>query len=419
MQIGKYCVTLLIALCMTAGSASAVNWVSAPLACLPDRAVIWNNGAEAELCHCPPQSMCPQQSATVTPANVNFNVSLDVKTNPHGNSAATNHMVTVNFTLSGTDVANYYNSAGTFNFVNYPSLSFTSPGIAKGNSPYAPFDPTQIFVMQDHTSYGCPGGVDAGGAWGAIPDYLTPLTRQYLVDTGVPYNASANDPSIDNLCSRENGVFSYGVTVTVSDTLASQITQATQLPPTLVSNCCPQTSFTCPQSQGVQVGQANSASCQETVNLSRLGCLLEGTPVLTASGKNKKVEDIALGDRLKGEHGEVTVIAINKFTQSADEMYSFNGGTAFITSEHPILTTRGWKSINPQFTSVKSGIGPIGKLSAGDEIITRTGTLKITSIEKHAIHAPAIAYNLSVKGGDGFIANDVVVKGFSQVEIHY
>ena len=430
MQTGmKHFLISLLAFYATAGEAQAVTWGNAPLACLPGRAVIWNNGSVPELCHCPPQSMCPTESASsVTAANVSFNVNVSVQIHDDGTGD-----IPANFILSGTDVANYYNSAGpaTFHFTNYPTLSFTTPGFPQSNSPYTPFDPTQIFVMADNVSYSCPTGywvLDSNYSnphlslssqtWGAIPDYLTPLVRQYLTDNNINWNIGVW-PNADSFCSLYLKIIQYAVTVTVSDSLAAQITNATQVPPALVNSCCPQQNFTCPQGASVQIGKSNSASCQETVNTARLGCLLEGTPVLAADGKNRKVEDIKLGDHLKGEHGEVSVIAINKFTQSADEMYSFNGGKAFITSEHPILTTRGWKSIAPQFTTVKSGIGPVGKLSVGDEIVTRTGTLKITSIEKHAIKAPATAYNLSVQGGDGFIANDVVVKGFSQVEIHY
>jgi hypothetical protein len=406
----KYFLTLLVvfllALCAMMKEARAVDWENAPLACLPMRAVIWKDDTTPELCHCPPQNMCPQPPK-ISPADVSFNATVYV-----GGGVGN-----VSFTLSGTDIANYYGGgAGTFTFANSPNISFTTPGYPH-NAPYAPFDPSQIFVMQDNASYACPNGIRSGN-WGAIQDYIAPVARQYLIQKGINYNGSFTEDGADAFCSRYNNLSQYNVTVKVSETLAAWISHGSQLPPSFLNQCCP-APISCPAGQEITVSDSNAISCQETVNTSRLGCLLEGTPVLTASGKNKNVEDIKLGDHLKGRHGDVTVVAINKFTQNADEMYSFNGGKAFITAEHPVLTTHGWKSINPKLTTVKSGIGSVGKLSAGDEIITKTGTLKITSIGKHPVHAPATAYNFSVRGGDGFIANDIVVKGFSQVEIHY
>lgn len=395
----KYLLVVLPMLCAFAADTYAAAWSNAPLACLPERAILWKDGTQPELCHCPPQSMCPSQSQGITPADVSFNVSVDYAIGYQKHTR-------IYFTISGTDIAAYYESQPY-------------------NLPYAPFDPTQLFVMADNTNYGCPGG--ANGGWGTVQDYIAPLVKRYLAAHGITTVTISGARTVGgtysiSLCNRlgdDDMVYNYDVTVTVSPTLANQISQNITLPPAFVAACCPAQTFSCPAGTQVQVGSGNSISCEYTSDTARLGCLLEGTPVLGADGKTKNVEAIKLGDRLKGDHGDVTVAAINKFTQYHDEMYGFNGGPAFVTSEHPILTTHGWKSIHPEFTTVKSKIGKVGKLSVGDEIVTRKGTLKIVSIEKHVIQAPAVAYNLAVKGGDRFIANDVVVKSFSQVQIHY
>jgi hypothetical protein len=391
---------------VTVSTTGTVNWNNAPLACLPTRAAPWTKGAQPELCHCPPQNYCPAQTTTITPADVTFNVTL-----------STFSGTVPNFTISGTDVATYY---------------------AQHSLP--PFDPTQIFVIPDNpTATICKASGFDGDGWGAIQDYIAPVVKQYLNSQNIDYNSGLNEDGLDSLCSQFDNIMDYQVQVTVTPEIANQINNTnTQEPAPLIAQCCPNVTFACPAGTQAQTSPLNAGvvrgdsaaststppnttavSCQVSADTSRLGCLLEGTQVLMADGKMKKVEQIKLGDRLKGYHDDVTVFALNKFTQHFDEMYGFNGGAAFITAEHPLLTKQGWKAVNPTTTKVKSKMGYVGKLVVGDEVITSKGTLKITSIEKHKVGDGTTAYNFSVKGDDGFMANDVVVKGFSQVQIHY
>jgi hypothetical protein len=151
----------------------------------------------------------------------------------------------------------------------------------------------------------------------------------------------------------------------------------------------------------------------------REGCILEGTAILRADGKSLKIEDLKIGDVLKTSKGEAAIKAINKFTQEKDTLYGLNGGVPFITEEHPLLTTSGWKSINPEITSVKSDLGVVGKLAIGDFVVTSSGVIEVKTFEKHELSGGVTAYNISLEGGKSFIANDVVVHGFQQVQIHY
>ena len=43
----------------------------------------------------------------------------------------------------------------------------------------------------------------------------------------------------------------------------------------------------------------------------------------------------------------------------------------------------------------------------------------MTSITEEAVDGGADAYNLSVEGDGSFIANDFVMKGFKQMQMHY
>lgn len=151
----------------------------------------------------------------------------------------------------------------------------------------------------------------------------------------------------------------------------------------------------------------------------RLGCLLEGTDITLEDGSVIDIETLSVGDQIMGDMGPVTVKAINRFTQEHDTVYGINGGKAFFTEEHPILTTKGWRSVRPAATSIKSDI-TVGALMVGDVILTRDGKhITVESIDKHPIKDGATVYNIKVTGDGTFSANGILVKGFDQVEIQY
>jgi len=489
--------TALLALCAFVSEAHAVTWNNAPLACLPERAAPWKDGTQPELCHCPPQSMCPSATANpITWADISFGVTIiplpaalkalgtnaDGANDNDGNSYTALPTTTpgaIYFTIKGTDVnacmqniqqclSNVGVSAATINDV--------MGGGAFANNYQPSYQPNQVLAIADQPVFGCsfgPYGSTNGAApayggrstwvsyasWGNLQDYIRPVVQQYLHNMG---NIPANDVNAaygtyDNigysgLCNAGSGpgsggsIYQYSVTVLISDAAAGAMNANTKtMPPQLVEACCPNT-FQCPGvtnsgtlGQGTLLyswmagGQRsntptesttlnnNVLSCQLTVNSLHMSCLLEGTPVVTSDGKAKKIEEIKIGDTLKNYKGgkDVTVQAINRYTQGVDELYGFNGGKAFITAEHPVLTTDGWKSVNPDMTKVKS-IAPVGKLKVGDKILTGDGNmLEILSIDKHIIGGKPKVYNLSVKDGDGVIAGGIVAKSFSQVQIHY
>jgi hypothetical protein len=152
----------------------------------------------------------------------------------------------------------------------------------------------------------------------------------------------------------------------------------------------------------------------------REGCILSGTPITLADGTTKPIEALNLNDEVKGYLGPVKIIALNKFTQREDFMYSINGGEAFFTVEHPILTPKGWKSIDSTITSVKSDIKIIGTLKVGDTVLTADRKeVVVKSIDKHKISKGVDAYNISTEGDGSFVANGYIMKGFKNVQMHY
>ncbi|MEM6602949.1 MAG: Hint domain-containing protein [Pseudomonadota bacterium] len=165
----------------------------------------------------------------------------------------------------------------------------------------------------------------------------------------------------------------------------------------------------------------STLQCAIEKSFLREGCLKEGTLVKMYDGSDKPIEELKLGDYVLGNHGPAKILAKSRFAQEEDHMYSINGGEAFFTIEHPILTVNGWKSINPAITSTQnSDTKIIGILSIGDEIIKSDRSIvKVTSITKEVMKNGANAYNLSVEGDGSFFANGFVMKGFKQMQMHY
>ena len=163
-----------------------------------------------------------------------------------------------------------------------------------------------------------------------------------------------------------------------------------------------------------------SCSAAQEFTWPREGCLTKGTKITMADGSLKNIEEIVLGDKVMGNHGEAEVTAHSVFTQQTDRMYSINGGKAFFTVEHPVLTPKGWKSMDALITSTKSDAKVVGTLRVGDVILMAGGKkLNVTSIEEVVIEGGVSAYNLSVTGDGSFIANDFIMKSFKQMQMHY
>ena len=65
-----------------------------------------------------------------------------------------------------------------------------------------------------------------------------------------------------------------------------------------------------------------------------------------SSGEEKDISEVEIGDKVKSEKGESNVIGID-IHKGEYEIYSFNGGDFFTTSDHPFKTLEGWKALNP------------------------------------------------------------------------
>jgi hypothetical protein len=122
-------------------------------------------------------------------------------------------------------------------------------------------------------------------------------------------------------------------------------------------------------------------------------CFIAGTKVSMADGTDKNIEDVVVGDMVKGQSGDNKVIALDPTLLADRKLYSFNDNEHyFFTSEHPFMTEEGWKSIKPEKTKERDGVELYdqlkGELKVGDKLVTENGLVEITDIKSKEMNNP-------------------------------
>jgi hypothetical protein len=116
------------------------------------------------------------------------------------------------------------------------------------------------------------------------------------------------------------------------------------------------------------------------------GCFTGATRITLADGAAKPIDQITVGDRVLGQGGFNTVLAITTPRLGDRRLYALNGSAFFVTASHPFLTEDGWKSIDPAATALEHSELPVGRLVLGDRLLALA-----------TVAAPAFA----VAGGTG------------------
>ena len=144
-------------------------------------------------------------------------------------------------------------------------------------------------------------------------------------------------------------------------------------------------------------------------------CFIAGTKVTMADGTFKNIEDIKVGDKVKGHKENNEVIKLDPTLLANRKLYSFNDNNHyFFTSEHPFMTEEGWKSVKPEKTKERDGIELYnqleGELKIGDKLVTDKGLIEITDIKSKEINKPNMPlYNFNVSNDNSYIADNYVV----------
>jgi hypothetical protein len=144
-------------------------------------------------------------------------------------------------------------------------------------------------------------------------------------------------------------------------------------------------------------------------------CFIAGTKITMVDGTFKNIEDIQVGDIIKGHEGYNEVIKLDPTLLGERKLYSFNDNEHyFFTSEHPFMTEEGWKSIKPEKTKERDGIELYnqlkGELKVGDKLVTKKGLVEIKEIKSKEMNDPKMPlYNFNVSNDNSYIADGYVV----------
>ena len=161
--------------------------------------------------------------------------------------------------------------------------------------------------------------------------------------------------------------------------------------------------------------KANAAAAKENRAGTGGSCFIAGTKVTMSDGTLKNIENIVVGDKVKGHKEDNTVIKLDPTLLADRKLYSFNDNEHyFFTSEHPFMTEEGWKSIKPEKTKERDGIELYeqlkGELKVGDKLVTDNGSVEIKDIKSKEISNPEMPlYNFNVSNDNSYIADNYVV----------
>jgi hypothetical protein len=197
------------------------------------------------------------------------------------------------------------------------------------------------------------------------------------------------------------GQLSAGVWQNTSAALSGAITE-----PTLFAVTCRGTSLsgTYAEVSATRLVGVNNGSSGYYAH-----CFIADTQVTMADGSKKNIQDVQIGDVLKGDTTDNTVLGYHQPTLDDGKLYGFNGGEAFVTAEHPFMTTKGWKSINPEKTK-KEHIGiSVTTLEIGDVLVTEKGFVTIKSIQSKDAPTTTKLYNFILDGDHTYYADGYLV----------
>jgi hypothetical protein len=128
-------------------------------------------------------------------------------------------------------------------------------------------------------------------------------------------------------------------------------------------------------------------------------CFIGGTRVLMADGSEKAIEEVRLGDQLLGAEGSIKeVLNYDHPLLGSWALYAINGGSHFVTAEHPFMTKAGWKSIDPAASELEIPGLVTASLARGDQIISSRGTVQVISLESMSAAAETQLYNFRLSG---------------------
>ncbi|MGK8176423.1 hypothetical protein ACRS1R_15285 [Aeromonas dhakensis] len=153
-------------------------------------------------------------------------------------------------------------------------------------------------------------------------------------------------------------------------------------------------------------------------------CFVTGTRILMADGKERPIETLQAGERVRDQYGRSNrILAVERVLLGERRLYGINRLAPFFTAEHPFLTTRGWAAIAPAMTRTENPTLAVLPLFTGMHLLGwsehgNAGNLALAPqpalllVESLCwIDAPPTTalFNLILDGSHSYVANGLIV----------
>ena len=131
-------------------------------------------------------------------------------------------------------------------------------------------------------------------------------------------------------------------------------------------------------------------------------CFVAGVQVELADGVEKNITEISVGDIVKTQDGNGSVVKVFHSKAGKQKLYGFNDKEPFVTEAHPFMTQDGWKKIS--------------ELEVGDTLYRNgLGIDTVDSIESKEIAEDTPVYNFHVNNQENYYADGYLVHNKSYV----
>ena len=131
--------------------------------------------------------------------------------------------------------------------------------------------------------------------------------------------------------------------------------------------------------------------------------------IAMADGSVKPIEALKRGDRVQGS-SRINRVVDPEVHHTPDTLYSINKSAAFVTGGHLLMTTKGWRAIDPELALIESkGQHVVPKLLIGDILVMRGDARQpVKSIRGQRWSAQPL-YNPALDGDHTYYANGLLV----------
>lgn len=150
------------------------------------------------------------------------------------------------------------------------------------------------------------------------------------------------------------------------------------------------------------------SNCISYYQVPLTACFTADTKIDMADGTTKNIQDVKIGDVLKGETTNNKVLGFHR-PELDGKLYSLNGGRYFVTEEHPFKTLDGWKSINPKKTQTENIGITVTTLKVGDTLITDKENVLLKTIDGKNAKDTTPLYNFFLTGDHTYYADGYLV----------